>query len=196
LNKIHEITNNYCYPPLAGIQSHSGGSVDLACGAPTCITTIFVILPVIVVYLSHAGSLYLIESLSVDVLKRELETTAPADKLSLAGTVIAESSDLNRTVGRENIKVQQNTQTHLFVKQNTGRGHKVDNFNRLGSNVQSNKVMSKYSFNTPLLFNTTFDATNNSMILRNSTSLQRIFRHFHSVNVTTKKKEECQDSKK
>jgi hypothetical protein len=27
---IHEITNNFCYPPLSGIQSHSGGSVDLA----------------------------------------------------------------------------------------------------------------------------------------------------------------------
>ena len=27
---IHEITNNICYPPLAGIQSHSGASVDLA----------------------------------------------------------------------------------------------------------------------------------------------------------------------
>jgi len=193
LNKIHEITNNYCYPPLAGIQSHSGGSVDLACGAPTCITTICVILPVIVVYLSHAGSLNLIESLSVDVLKRVLEATAPVDKLSLAGTAIAESSDLNRTEGSENIKVQQNIQTHPFVKHNTGRGHKVDNYHRLGLNVQSNRVMSNYSINTPLLFNTTFDATNNSMILRNSTSLQRIYRHFHSVNV---QKEECQDSKK
>ena len=30
LKYIHEITNNYCYPPLAGIQSHSGASVDLA----------------------------------------------------------------------------------------------------------------------------------------------------------------------
>ena len=27
---IHEITKNICYPPLAGIQSHSGASVDLA----------------------------------------------------------------------------------------------------------------------------------------------------------------------
>ena len=29
-NNIHEITNKFCYPPLAGVQSHSGGSVDLA----------------------------------------------------------------------------------------------------------------------------------------------------------------------
>ena len=28
--KFYEITNNNCYPPLAGIQSHSGASVDLA----------------------------------------------------------------------------------------------------------------------------------------------------------------------
>ena len=27
---IYEITNKKCYPPLAGIQSHSGASVDLA----------------------------------------------------------------------------------------------------------------------------------------------------------------------
>ena len=29
-SSIHEITKNICYPPLAGIQSHSGASVDLA----------------------------------------------------------------------------------------------------------------------------------------------------------------------
>ena len=27
---FYEITNKKCYPPLAGIQSHSGASVDLA----------------------------------------------------------------------------------------------------------------------------------------------------------------------
>lgn len=51
------------YPPLAGITSHSGGSLDAARGVQTILYLDYLQ----VIYLSHTESLYLIKFTTVDV---------------------------------------------------------------------------------------------------------------------------------
>ena len=100
------------YPPLSGITAHSGGSVDLACGVTTILYSYhFAVYMAVVVYLSHAESLYLMEFIAVDILHRAKEfiflykNFEPKGERDLKGSYIRSFNEYYRIAGMKNIRL-------------------------------------------------------------------------------------------
>jgi retron-type reverse transcriptase len=151
------------YPPLAGITAHSGGSVDLACGVKTISYLDYLQDNItVVVYLSHAESLCLMEFTTIDVLHRLkkciflCKSFVPKGKRSLNGRYVQNFHEFYRIEGVKNIRITE-------IRQDMRRRRNL--------------------VNTPR-----FDFTNNKKALINNVSfslhIKTVCRHFSSQDLS------------
>lgn len=100
------------YPPLSSITAHSGGAVDLACGVKTISYLDYLQDNItVVIYLSHAESLYLMEFIAVDILHRLkkciflCKSFVPKGERSLNGRYVQNFHEFYRIEGIKNIRI-------------------------------------------------------------------------------------------